>query len=641
MDTTPNINSAKATLNPVTAEAPNVSALPRSITTAATVLTFTLICTLLYVGRTIAIPLALAVLLSFMLNPIAKRLQRLHIPRSIAATVTVILFCAFAGALGWIIGGQIGALSQEIPGYQSNIIKRVTEVRSAFRGGTIEKLQSTLDNVESEIDAKEKDEAKAKQNQTGLGAREQKSKEPVPVVITSSGSLLDFSSFGTLLPVLEPLSVAGLVILLSILMMIRWDDLRSRLLSFTGQRNVTVATRALEDSGRKITRYLVVQALYNGGVGLAVGIGLYFIGVPYAALWGLCAGLFRYVPYVGPLIAAALPLLHTLVASPGWTQVLLVLGFFLVLELLSNNVIEPWIYGSQLGMSEIGVVMAAVVWTFLWGPVGLVLATPLTVCLVVLGEYLPCLSFLSRLMGDKPVLELHFRYYQRLLAHDEIESENLAREQIKAQGLLGFLSSTVVPALAVARNEERHDLIPSDEAANICTVVLKQIERSEEKSTDLSLATAWKEKAKFMIIPDSKLAMATARLLEISLANTGCEVKIFSSKQLAGEVSHELAQENFAGCCLLSLDQGTLAKVKHVLHRISAGSPQLPLFLGLLARPKDRPLPASITSWAGNATVCRTFLELHDSLTALGSHTATVQVAPEIPVEMALTPNPA
>ena len=305
--------------------------IPPNVTAAATLICFTLVCVLLYWGRTVAIPVALATLLSFMLNPLAKRLQRLRVPRGVASVFTVLLFCAAATTLTWIIGGQLSKPSQELPTYRQSIVQRVAEVRSAFQGGALEKLQTTMDNVAGDL---------------GRSASQKPSfanpTQAVPVVISNSQALFDFEILGTLRPVLEPLSIAFLVLILSILMMICWDDLRSRLLSFSGKVNLTSATRALEDSGRKITRYLVAQALYNGRVGLAVGLGLAALRLPYVALWG------------------------------------------------------------------------------------------------------------------------HYRFYQRLLAHDELEVDNIAKEHNKVNGVPASINDAVIPALMIARKEDRHHLIPPE-----------------------------------------------------------------------------------------------------------------------------------------------------------------------------------
>ena len=593
--------------------------LPPNVTAAATLICLTLVCALLYWGRTVAIPVALATLLSFMLNPLAKRLQRLRVPRGVASVLTVLLFCTAATTLTWIIGGQLAKLSQELPTYRQSIVQRVAEVRRAFQGGALDKLQTTMDEVASDL-GKSTEEKPSFTNPT----------QPVPVVISNSRALFDFEILGTLLPVLEPLSIAGLVVILSILMMIRWDDLRSRLLSFSGKRNLTVATRALEDSGRKITRYLVVQALYNGGVGLVVGLGLAAMGLPYAALWGLCAGLFRYIPYAGPLVSAALPILHSLVTSTGWTQVGMVVVFFIILEVISNNIIEPWLYGSQLGMSEIGVVVSAVIWTFLWGPVGLMLATPLTVCLVVLGEYLPALNFLPRLLGDKPVLLPQFRFYQRLLAHDELEVEIITKEHLKAHGLPAFINDVVIPALVIARKEERHHLIPAEEATAMSETILQLVARHQTIApVDPTENTAWSGKAIFMVVPDSELAHAAALLLDRALVNAPCDLRILSARHLAGEVSELISAENPAACCLLSLDQGTPYRLKHLLNRLATAAPALRLTLSLLGRSPTEAKP----SWAGSAAVLHSFAELRSAMSALGSHSANV--APEEPLAIA------
>jgi hypothetical protein len=318
--------------------------------------------------------------------------------------------------------------------------------------------------------------------------------------------------------------------------------------------------------------------------------------------------------------------------------VFIVIGFFIVIELISNNIIEPWLYGSQLGLSELGVVISAVIWTFLWGPVGLVLATPLTVCLVVLGEYLPSLSFLPRLLGDKPVMQIHFKFYQRLLAHDDIEIETIAREEIKSRGFAGFVSDVVVPALVLARKEERHQLIPAEEAQDISDSVLALVEQHRAAAEPEATATAWTDKSIFMVITDSELANTAAKLLNAALDRAPCDLHILSPKTLTGEIVGMVSAESPAGCCLLSLDQGTPHRSKHLLGRVAAVDSSLHLILAFLGRSEERSRNKSGVAWAGQATVVTQFEELRAHLTAIGSHSATVSAEPETALPLQAEP---
>ncbi len=236
-------------------------------------------------------------------------------------------------------------------------------------------------------------------------------------------------------------------------MLIRREDLRDRIISLVGHGRLTVTTKALDEAAGRISRYLFMQLIVNGSYGIVVGIGLYLIGVPYALLWGFFAAVFRYVPYIGPWVAALLPIALSLLVSENWVMPLLVVGLFLTLELFSNMLIEPWLYGRGVGVSPAATLLMVAFWTWLWGPIGLILATPLTVCLVVLGKYVPPLKFFDTLLGDQPPLEVHVGYYQRLLARDQDEAEDVAEEHLKTHSLAETFDSVMLPALLFAERD--------------------------------------------------------------------------------------------------------------------------------------------------------------------------------------------
>ena len=268
----------------------------------------------------------------------------------------------------------------------------------------------------------------------------------------------------TLFPLLGPLGTAGLVLIFVIFMLIQREDLRDRLLRLIGQGRLNASTQALDEAAQRVSRYLLMQSLINGGTGLAVAIGLFFIGVPNAILWGLFAAVLRFIPYLGPWIAAMLPILISLAVFPGWEKPFLTLGLFLLIELVSNNVVEPLVYGSETGISTIGILVSAVFWTWLWGPVGLLMATPLTVCLVVMGRYVPQLQFLDVLLGDQPPLPIEAQVYHRLLAMDSTEVGTVLESCMKERTVAEFYDEVLIPALILAeRDRHRGELSPERE----------------------------------------------------------------------------------------------------------------------------------------------------------------------------------
>lgn len=551
-----------------------------AVLVAARLLIAVLICASLYWAQGVLIPLGIALLISFMLHPVVRRLQRWHIPRVVAVAATVVGFAGLLGGLTWIIGGQFKAFIDQEATYRANIVSRTAQIRNWMRGGTLEKLGATLDSVSDGMN--DKGELR--------GASRAK---PLPVVIAKPAGLLGSIDLSSITPFLEPLSVAGLVLLLVVLMLVQWSDLRGRVIQFVDQ-NVSRTTKAFEDGARRISRYLGMQLLINSSFGLVIGVGLGIIGVQYAALWGLCAALFRYIPYAGPAVAAILPILVSMVTSQGWSQVFAVAGLFLVLELISNNFLEPWLYGTSLGISEIGIILATVAWTFLWGAAGLVLATPLTVCLVVLGEHVPALSFFSRLLADKSVLLPHFQFYQRLLAKDELEATELAEAFAKKEGGAAFVETMAVPALALARSERAAGRLRESHARRLTEIlprVAKEIIESGKAAETPVTGDAAKSTMSLVpvvgwsICPLTDVALP---LFETCMANLPCAWLNVFSRELTGTAIESLTgPEVPAAVCIVHLHSDDMPKLKGVLKRIRAQAPEVPV---LVARWAAEPL---------------------------------------------------
>ena len=316
----------------------------------------------LYWLQGVLIPLALAVLLTFLLSPVVGALQRRGLGRVPAVLVTVLLALSVLGGIGWTLTHQLVTLADELPQYSLNIQHRIADLRGASKGGSVEKVQKTVEDVVGEIQKTDKP-----------GVTRQK---PVAVVLEPPSILAHLPTL------LQALASAVVVTVLMIFMLLERRELRDRVILLIGYRRVTATTRALDEAGARISRYLLMQAIFNGSFGVAVGLGLFLIGVPYAVTCGALAAALRFIPYVGTYSAALLPLALSLAVFPGWLQPALVVGLFLVLEqLVMNMAIEPWLYGQSAGVSRVALLVAVTFWTWLWGPVGLLLATPLTVCL--------------------------------------------------------------------------------------------------------------------------------------------------------------------------------------------------------------------------------------------------------------------
>lgn len=430
-------------------------ALPAALAMAIAI---ALVVAALYLGQGILVPFALAVLLAFVLDPLVTRLRRPWLPRAAAVGLVIATMVALLGGLSLYVGSQVAELGRDLPRYQSTIQKKLRMLRQAVvdRGGSLGGASRVVDVVEREFDAARRalQPGPASAGRTPL---------PVRVHPTPASPLQALADVA--LPVLTPLATAAMSLVFLIFILIDRSDLRERLLRFAGA-DLRRATAAVDEAARRVSRYLTVQLGLNLAFGCALGLGLWLIGVPGALLWGVLGAVLRYVPYVGGLVAAVCPALMAFAVDDGWSLLLWTVTLVLVLEVLINSVVEPWLYGASAGIARVALLLSAAFWAALWGPVGLLLATPVTVCLVVMGRHLRPLRFLDHLLGSTPVFDAPTRLYQRLLAGDVEEAIELAEQELRSGSLSGFLRDTGVPALqqasrAHARSgaEHRHRVV--------------------------------------------------------------------------------------------------------------------------------------------------------------------------------------
>ena len=409
----------------------------------------------LYFARVILIPLAFAVTLTFILSPVVALLERLRIGRAASVAVTVLITMAVAGCVGWIIVGQLVDVAEDLPRYRQNINAKMEALRIPTEG-PLGLAANSLKEIGNELTS-----LGAPSAAPGLPQRNRKqrtapstSAPPLPVeIVPPPASGLDY--LRDLRPVLQPLALLGLVLIFTVFMLIKRFDLRHRLLRLVGLGQINIMTQALDDAAQRVSRYLLMQILVNAAFGVLFGFGLYLIGVPTPALWGVVAGILRIVPYVGTMIAATLPIALSLAAFTSWVPPLLVFLLFAGLEMVIANFVEPWLYGANTGISSLALLVSAIFWTILWGPAGLILSTPLTVCVVVLGRYVPQLSFLHTVLGDEVVLEAEAQIYQRLLAMDQPEAHAIVTRCLKEKSLVELYDSVLIPALSMAE-QDRH-----------------------------------------------------------------------------------------------------------------------------------------------------------------------------------------
>jgi predicted PurR-regulated permease PerM len=405
----------------------------------------------LYFTREILIPFAFALILTFLLTPVVALLQRLHTGRVVSVLTTVLVSIAVVGGIGWIIANQLVDVANQLPLYRQNIHAKIEAFRAPVTGQVGHAAESVKEIVRELTGPGAASPASPPQGRN----RKQPNAPPAPVspVPVRMVRWTELRDLGT--PALALLGRAGMVVIFTVFMLLKREDLRNRLLRLVGLGQLNVMTQALDDAAGRVSRYLLMQFLVNAGFGTLFGFGLYLIGVPNPALWGMVAGILRIVPYVGTLVAAMLPIALSLAFFDGWHKPLLVFLLVVGIELIVGNFVEPWLYGAHVGISSLALLVTAVFWAVLWGFAGLILSTPLTVCVVVLGRYVPQLSFLHILLGDEPVLAAEAQIYQRLLAMDQLEAHTIVGQFLKGRPLVELYDSVLIPALSMAE-QDRH-----------------------------------------------------------------------------------------------------------------------------------------------------------------------------------------
>lgn len=431
---------------------------------------------ILYFGQDVFLPLAVALLLTFALGPIVSFLRRRSIPRPFAVILTVIFAFTAITLLTVVVATQVANLAENITVYQNNILAKVQSLKEmGASGGIIDRLSGAVERVGAELkEAEESSTAKPK-------------KEPLPVEIIAQQNPIETLK-NLIVPLAGPLASAGMILVVVVFMLLEREELRDRFIRLVGYDDLHRTTEALQDAAQRVGHYLLMQLVVNTLYAIPITAGLWILGIPNAVLWGLLTLVLRFVPYIGPVIGMLLPLFLAVAVAPGWSLVLWTAALFLVSELISNNVIEPWLYGSRTGLSPLAIIVSAIFWTWMWGPIGLLLSTPLTVCLVVLGRHVPQFEFLDVLLGNEPVLEPHARMYQRLLAGDPEEATDNAEEFLEEMDLAEFYDEIGLPALMLGENDRRRGVMSDEQrhkfAESAMTLVENLAEIAEEEENE-------------------------------------------------------------------------------------------------------------------------------------------------------------
>ena len=576
----------------------------------------------LYFGREILVPLALALLLGFLLDPIVSWLKRLGLPRPAAVTVVVALSLGAIVLAGIALSNQVSSLSRQLPTYQSNILSKLRDLRASALGpGRFDGAVETLKVVKKEV---EKANAEVTPETSSKRRAELPPVQRVRIEPTPPSPLqeaLAWVEAGS-----GPLATAGIVLVFLFLVLLDRDDLRDRLLRLLGG-SLHRSTDAMDEAGRRISKYLTMQIVVNLSYGVPMAAGLWLIGVPGALLWGAIASIMRFVPYVGPMVAAVAPIALAFAVDPGWNMVLLTVGLIVLLELVSNNLVEPWLYGASTGLSAISLIAAASFWTTIWGPIGLILSTPLTVCLLVIGRHLPRLGFLDVLLGSQPALDAATRIYQRLLSGEVDAAVELVTEQVVDSDVAAFYNSTGLSVLrmatidhaSVASAEHRHRLVVGMDALIDSLIDQHPPHTGAAPTTAVCIGGKW------------EIDTLAARMLAHSLSLAGLPAAHRPSALMTADYIDRLELAGAKSVCLSFFSPEPQASAQTFCRRLRRRWPHLHIVLALWNAPPELLDEAALRELGADAVVTSLSEAMMQLARALGIDLSTGFLAAPVP----------
>lgn len=583
--------------------------------TLVSVMLIIIVVAVLYFVKEVFVPLALALLFSFLLTPLVSRFERWRLGRIPAVLLAVALAFAVVGGVGYLVGNQLVDLTYKLPSYQTNIEHRIAALKKTNPDSALSKATQTITELGDQIS-----ETAPSPNSTRPDSVLSKNKDRISKVqIVEPATSAAEVARSVLGPVVGPLGQAAVVIVFVLFMLLKREDLRDRIIHLIGKGNINTTTKALDEAASKVTGYLTMQVIVNVSFGVPIGIGLYFIGVPNAFLWGMLAVLLRFIPYVGAWIALGFPLLLSLAVTDTWGMPVKVLALYAGIELVTSNVLEPWLYGAHTGLSPVAIMVATIFWTWLWGGVGLLLAMPLTVCVSVLGKYIPSLNFLEALLGDEPTLTANERYYQRLLAMDRHEADLVALQYRQEHSLTELYSSLFVPTLTATETEEQGGRLDDRHRRFVYETMREMVEEAaQDPATDPKLlakdngkdgeidalaegdlkAVAAITKHPIFCLPAADEADEIAAVMLSSLLESeGYKAESLSYKTLANEMVAQVIEANSPAVCISATPPYDNLHTRYLCKLMRSKVPNLHIIVGLwdgstdearIARRKER-----------------------------------------------------
>jgi len=557
---------------------------PPGLAGVLTFLTLGLVVAALYFAREVLVPLALAVLLSFLLAPAVHWLRHMRAGRVAAVAVTVLVAFLVIVGFGAIVGEEISQLGPALPEYRHNI---EAKLRSLPKAIPLARVAAALHQVTAELKRSETSSPAPAVSSSSAGPAPAEQAKPLPVVIQQPELTPLEIAESVIGPLLRPLATAGLVLVLVVFILLGREELRDRMLRLAGSGDLHRTTEAMNEAAHRVSRYLLSQLSVNAVEGTLLGIGLAVIGIPNAALWGILAMLLRFIPYLGIVIAACFPLALAIAIDPGWWLLAWTALLFVATELIVANVVEPWLYAGSTGLSSIAVIIAAVFWTWLWGPIGLLLSTPLTACLLVLGRHVPQLRFLDVMLGSEPVLTPDETFYQRLLADDPEEATEQAEEFVKMKSLDEFAEEVAIPVLARAQADSDSGVLAAERRAMVKEGFAKILENLfddavVEADPAAENGSAGPENGFIVCMAGrNELDEAAAMLLASLLRARGHAAYVFPADSPAALGGRRVALRDAAVVCLSLISTGSPARARHIVRRLRRRASRARIVLGL------------------------------------------------------------
>jgi predicted PurR-regulated permease PerM len=574
----------------------------------------------LYLGREIFVPLALAVLLSVVLAPFVVWMQSWGIPRTISVLVVVFIGFSIIFSLGGLMVSQASRLAEDLPKYQQTLRDKIESLRGIAGGsGTLDRASKVLTDLKTELQNSES----SRPRNAGDPLR-QPTDKPITVEVKQPdpGALTTLVAIIT--PLLSPLTTTGIVIIFVVFMLMQRQDLRNRFVKLAGSQDIQRTTAALDEAGERLSKLFLTQIAFNAAFGLAIGVGLEIIGIPSAPLWGLIATILRFVPYIGAPISAIIPLILAAAVGSGWEMLLFTAALFGILELLAGQVIEPLVYGHSTGLSPVAIVVSASFWTWLWGPVGLVLATPLTICLVVVGRHVDRLQFLDIMLGDQPALTPPQLVYQRMLAGDPIEAAEQARTFLKEASLEDYHDTIMLNGLKLAASDDRLGNLDDERLDRVLATVTEltndldahddvaidvKSDRQEssfrtlstvEKEMVVAIPEAWKTPQSILCIPGlGKLDEAAALVLAQILRRRGYGASAEKADALSMSKFFSLDLSGTSLICICYVERPSSAKINYAVRRLRKKHSTAAIILAFLGETEG----TSVEALSGAAVV--------------------------------------